>query len=170
MVVDIEPAPHQLNDEGAKSGVTKQSGSRSMRGQEALDATFRYRPHTAMNVIHRVVISAFVLLLCALPASGEEKGASPIHVVPLDTQNIAWITLTDKLEVVIAFKEPIEDIHSAMWKRAGDIDAALKLVELLQTTLIRSLEINTKDALSIREHQRCKVRCEIVGVRFAPAK
>lgn len=171
MVLDSGAVPlRELNDDGLKSGVTKESGSRSMRERQARDATFRYRPHSSMNGIHRVVVSVFVLLVCAIPVFGEEKGASPIHVVPLDAQNIAWITVTDKLEVVIAFKEPVEDIHSAMWKKAGDIDAALKLVELLQTSLIRSLEINTRDALSIREHQRCKVRCEIVGVRFAPAK
>ena len=123
-----------------------------------------------MSNIAWIAISAVSLLLYALPVSGEEKATSPIHVVPLDGQNVAWITLTDKLEVVIAFKEPIEEIHSAMWKKAADIDAALKLIELLRKTLVQSLEINTKDPLSIRENQRCKVRCEIVGLRFAPAR
>jgi hypothetical protein len=115
-------------------------------------------------------LSAVALLLYALPVSGQEKATSPIHVIPLDGQNVAWITLTDKLEVVIAFKDPVEEIHSAMWKKAGDIDAALRFVELLRKALVQSLEINTKDSLSIRENQRCKVRCEIVGLRFAPAK
>ena len=123
-----------------------------------------------MSAVFWTVIPVLVLLLYAIPVSGEEKTASPIHVIPLDTQNVAWITLTDKLEVVIAFKEPIEEIHSAMWKKAGDIDAALKLVDLLRKTLVQSLEINTKDPLSIRENQRCKVRCEIVGLRFATAR
>ena len=121
-----------------------------------------------MSAIHWMVIAACALFAPILQA--KEKDASPLQVIPLDAQNVAWITLTDKLEVVVAFKEPVEEIHSAIWKKSGDIDAALKLVELLQNTLIQSLEINTKDPLSIRDNQRCKVRCEIVGVRFAPAR
>jgi hypothetical protein len=120
--------------------------------------------------IHWTVIAACIAFLVAPAVLGKEKDASPLQVIPLDAQNVAWITLTEKLEVVIAFKEPIEEIHSAIWKKAGDIDAALKLVELLQKPLIQSLEINTKDPLSIRDNQRCKVRCEIVGLRFAPAR
>jgi hypothetical protein len=123
-----------------------------------------------MRAMYWTALSAVALLLYALPVSGQEKATSPIHVIPLDGQNVAWITLTDKLEVVIAFKDPVEEIHSAMWKKAGDIDAALRFVELLRKALVQSLEINTKDSLSIRENQRCKVRCEIVGLRFAPAK
>jgi|SoiMethySBSTD1v2_1073268.scaffolds.fasta_scaffold3944221_1 hypothetical protein len=132
--------------------------------------TFYHRLSHGMKTISWTVISALAVLLYAIPASGEEKTTFPLHVIPLDAQNIAWITLTDKLEVVIAFKEPIEEIHSAMWKKAGDIDAALRFVELVRNTVVQSLEINTKDALSIRENQRCKVRCEIVGLRFAPAR
>ena len=123
-----------------------------------------------MRAMYWTALSAVALLLYALPVSGQEKATSPIHVIPLDGQNVAWITLTDKLEVVIAFKDPVEEIHSAMWKKAGDIDAALRFVELLRKALVQSLEINTKDSLSIRENQRCKVRCEIVGLRFAPAR
>ena len=130
--------------------------------------TFYHRLSHGMKTISWTVISALAVLLYAIPASGEEKTTFPLHVIPLDAQNIAWITLTDKLEVVIAFRDPIDEVHSAMWTKARDIDAALKLVELFQKSLIQSLEINTKDPLSLRDAQRCKVRCEIVGLRFAP--
>lgn len=123
-----------------------------------------------MSIIHRAAILTCVAFLVAPAVLGKDKDVSPLQVIPLDADNVAWITLTDKLEVVIAFKEPIEEIHSALWKKANDIDAALKLVELLQKTAIQSLEINTKDPLSIRDNQRCKVRCEIIGLRFAPAR
>ena len=94
--------------------------------------TFSHRLSHGMRTISWTVISALALLLYTIPALGEEKTATPLHVIPLDAQNVAWITLTDKLEVVIAFKEPIEEIHSAMWKKAGDIDAALRFVELVR--------------------------------------
>jgi hypothetical protein len=123
-----------------------------------------------MSTIHRPFISALSLLLFASSVLAQEKGMSPIHVIPFEVQKVAWITLTEKLEVVIAFKEPVDEIHSAMWTKARDIDAALKVVELMQKSLIQSLEINTKDPLSLRDNQRCKVRCEIVGLRFAPAR
>ena len=123
-----------------------------------------------MITVHMAFISALSLFLFAASVSAQEKGASPIHVIPLDARKVAWITLTEKLEVVIAFTEPVDEIHSAMWTKARDIDAALKLVELMQKSLIQSLEINTKDPLSLRDNQRCKVRCEIVGLRFAPAR
>ncbi len=115
-------------------------------------------------------IASAVLFVSAVPA--QEKGSFPIpiHVVPFNPDKVAWITLTEKLEVVIAFKDPIDDIHSAMWTKARDIDAALKFVELFQKSLIQSLEISTKDPLSLRDVQRCKVRCEIVGLRFAPTR
>jgi hypothetical protein len=123
----------------------------------------------------RMTIMPWTVLACAaflVATAGfaKDREVSPLHVIPLDAANVAWITLTDKLEVVIAFKEPIEEIHSVMWKKAGDIDAAMTLVELVQNASIQSLEINTKDPLSIRDNQRCKVRCEIVGLRFAPGR
>jgi hypothetical protein len=113
-----------------------------------------------------ISIASALLFVSAVPA--QEKGSFPLHVIPFNPDKVAWITLTEKLEVVIAFKDPIDDIHSAMWTKARDIDAALKLVELFQNSLIQSLEISTKDPLSLRDVQRCKVRCEIVGLRFAP--
>jgi hypothetical protein len=122
-----------------------------------------------MSMIQILIsIASALLFVSAVPA--QEKGSFPIHVVPFSPDKVAWITLTEKLEVVIAFKDPIDDIHSAMWTKARDIDAALKLVELFQKSLIQSLEISTKDPLSLRDVQRCKVRCEIVGLRFAPTR
>ena len=122
------------------------------------------------SLIHNVLISIASALLFVSTAPAQEKGSSPYHVVPFNADKVAWITLTEKLEVVIAFKDPIDEIHSAMWTKARDIDAALTLVELFQKSLIQSLEINTKDPLSLRDVQRCKVRCEIVGLRFAPTR
>jgi hypothetical protein len=119
---------------------------------------------------YRLLAALCVALLVAPAVLGKEKDASPLHVIGLDLQNVAWITLTDKLEVVIAFKEPVEGIHSAMWRKAGDITTALTLIDLLQQARIQSLEINTKDPLSIGGSQRCKVRCELVGWRFAPVR
>lgn len=101
-------------------------------------------------------------------AAGQDRGTSSLHVISLDSTKVAWITLTEKLEVVIAFKEPIDEIHSAMWNKARDIDAALKVIGLLQKSHIQALEISGKDALSISGNQRCKVRCEILGFRFSP--
>ena len=120
------------------------------------------------SLIHQILISIASALLVVPAAPAQEKGLSSFHVVPFNADKVAWITVTEKLEVVIAFRDPIDDVHSAMWTKARDIDAALKLVELFQKSLIQSLEINTKDPLSLRDAQRCKVRCEIVGLRFAP--
>ena len=101
-------------------------------------------------------------------AFGDDRGTSSLRVIVLDPAKVAWITLTEKLEVVIAFKEPIDEIHSAMWNKARDIDAALKIIDLLRKSRIQALEINGKDALSIGGNQRCKVRCEVLGFRFFP--
>ncbi|WP_447600225.1 hypothetical protein [Nitrospira sp. Nam80] len=125
-------------------------------------------PHRSLT--YRILISIAFALLFVSAAPAQEKGSSPFHVVPFNVDKVAWITLTEKLEVVIAFKDPIDEIHSAMWTKARDIEAALKLLELFQKSLIQSLEINTKDPLSLRDVQRCKVRCEIVGLRFAPTR
>ena len=99
---------------------------------------------------------------------GQDRGTSSLHVISLDSTKVAWITLTEKLEVVIAFKEPIDEIHSVMWNKARDIDAALKVIDLVRKSHIQALEISRKDALSIGSNQRCKVRCEILGFRFFP--
>jgi hypothetical protein len=123
-----------------------------------------------MSIIHRILVATLSAFLFTTVVAAQEKGASSFHVISLDVGKIAWITLTEKLEVVIAFKEPIDDIHSAMWTKARDIDSALTLVDLLQKTRIQSLEVDTKDPLSLRGAQRCKVRCEIVGLRFAPSQ
>ncbi len=115
-------------------------------------------------------ISLAVILLCWSIGGvfGQDRGTSSLHVIFLDATKVAWITLTEKLEVVIAFKEPIDEIHSAMWNKARDIDAALKIIDLLRKSRIQALEISGKDALSIGGNQRCKVRCEVLGFRFSP--
>jgi hypothetical protein len=115
-------------------------------------------------------ISLVFLLLCWFIEAGfgQDRSITALHVVSLDSTKIAWITLTEKLEVVVAFKEPIDEMHSAMWNKARDIDAALKMIGLLQKSHIQALEISGKDAMSIGGNQRCKVRCEILGFRFSP--
>jgi len=119
----------------------------------------------------RFCAGILVALLFCWPlglAFGDDRGTSSLRVIVLDPAKVAWITLTEKLEVVIAFKEPIDEMHSAMWNKARDIDAALKMIDLLQKSRIHALEISGKDALSISGNQRCKVRCEILGFRFSP--
>jgi len=99
---------------------------------------------------------------------GQERSTSSLHVISLDSTKVAWITLTEKLEVVIAFKEPIDGMHSAMWNKARDIEAALKVIDLLRKSRIQALEVSGKDAQGIGDNQRCKVRCEVLGFRFSP--
>lgn len=116
----------------------------------------------------RAVILGLLLFCWSLGlAFGDDKGTSSLRVIVFDSTKVAWITLTEKLEVVIAFKEPVDEVHSAMWTKARDIDAALKMIDLLQKSRIHALEISGKDALSLGGNQRCKVRCEILGFRFS---